>query len=60
METRAPHCTLTALLFMVAIAGAGCSDTGPYVEAKDAWDSPPTNEELQDLRLRLALTQQDH
>ena len=59
MNTRA-HRTLTAILFLLAASAAGCSDTGPYAEAKNDWDSPPTNEDLQDLRLRLAHTQTDH
>ena len=60
MDTRAHYRTLTAVLFLLAVVGTGCSDTGPYAEAKNDWDSPRDDQQLQDLRLRLATTQQDH
>jgi hypothetical protein len=53
----------TLVLIVVAVVGlSGCgADEGdPYASAKGKWDSPPTDQELQDLRHRAAMTQQDH
>jgi hypothetical protein len=60
MDTRARHRTLTAALLLLAVLATGCSDTGLYAEAKNDWDSPRGDQQQQDLRLRLATTQQDH
>jgi hypothetical protein len=63
MDLRPIPWMLTALLIVAMSAAGGCSDaddTGPYVEAKNDWDSPPARETVQDMRTRLSTTQQDH
>jgi hypothetical protein len=60
MDIRAIVSTLPALLLVATLGGCSDADTGPYAEAKNDWDSPPTTEKLQDMRLRLSTTQQDH
>lgn len=49
------------LMIVAVVALSGCAQEGdPYASSKQSWDSPPTAQELQDLRHRAAMTQQDH
>jgi hypothetical protein len=49
-------------LSILSLTVAGCAQNhdGADTPIKQSWDSPPTNEELQNLRHRLIVTQSDH
>ncbi len=46
----------------VVVAFSGCSpkEGDPYAPPKQSWDKPPTANQLQALRHRAEMTQQDH
>lgn len=54
--------SVAAMLLVLGLAaGVGaCTDTGPYAKAKHDWDATPSDDTRQDMRTRLATTQQDH
>jgi hypothetical protein len=58
------HGLVAALLMGAAIAVTGCAkpgyQDGPYAESKQSWDPPRSDQQLSQLRNRLATTQRDN
>lgn len=51
---------LAGAILAVLLSGCGPSQVGQYSEAKQSWDSPPQGSQLDQMRQRAMLTQQDH
>lgn len=47
-------------ILVLLLSGCGPNDVGQYSEAKQDWDSPRAEVQLDQMRLRTMLTQQDH
>lgn len=62
MRNHSRSFTLTLVVPALAVLLTACGEGGggPYEEVKQAWDSPRSDAQLQEMRHRLALTQQDH
>lgn len=54
------HALMLVFFGFIGMAGCAQRQDGPYAPTKQSWDSPPTGQELQELRHRAETTQQDH